>query len=185
MTNGAPRSDQDAREQIRSVLDETLFVEASAGTGKTAALVDRYLALVLSGRPVERIVAITFTDKAAAELRDRVRGELDMRLALETDAGRLQLIETALTGLDRAQISTIHAFCQGLLRFFAVLAGIDPAFEVQDEVTSERRFEERWRAYLDELGSRSDSRRRGWPCPRSWHDAALSPGAGPRALVPR
>jgi ATP-dependent helicase/nuclease subunit A len=153
MTNGAPRSDQDAREQIRSVLDETLFVEASAGTGKTAALVDRYLALVLSGRPVERIVAITFTDKAAAELRDRVRGELDMRLALETDAGRLQLIETALTGLDRAQISTIHAFCQGLLRFFAVLAGIDPAFEVQDEVASERRFEERWRAYLDELGS--------------------------------
>jgi ATP-dependent exoDNAse (exonuclease V) beta subunit len=55
-------------------------VEAGAGTGKTAALVDRYLALVLAGRSVERIVAITFTDKAAAELRDRVRQGLEARL---------------------------------------------------------------------------------------------------------
>jgi len=66
-------ADNAAREQIRSLLGETLFVEAGAGTGKTAALVDRYLHLVLDGRSVERIVAITFTDKAAAELRDRVR----------------------------------------------------------------------------------------------------------------
>jgi ATP-dependent helicase/nuclease subunit A len=157
MTSEALRDDQNAREQIRTVLNETLFVEASAGTGKTAALVDRYLSLVLAGRPVERIVAITFTEKAAAELRDRVRAELDTRLASGADAGRLGLIEEALAGLDRAQISTIHAFCQGLLRFFAVLAGIDPAFEVQDEVASERRFEERWRTYLDSLGSDPDA----------------------------
>ena len=73
MTMDYRLADNAAREQIRSLLDETLFVEAGAGTGKTAALVDRYLHLVLAGRSVERIVAITFTDKAAAELRDRQR----------------------------------------------------------------------------------------------------------------
>ncbi len=153
MTNGALDADGAARDQIRGLLDETLFVEASAGTGKTAALVDRYLALVLAGRPVDRIVAITFTEKAAAELRDRVRAELDARLNMDLDSVRRHRIEDALAGLDRAHISTIHAFCQSLLRFFAVLAGIDPAFEVQDEVAAERRFEEGWRTYLDGLGS--------------------------------
>ncbi len=73
-------ADNEARTRIREHLDRTLFVEASAGTGKTAALVDRFLALVLDGRSVERIVAITFTDKAAAELRDRVRQGLEARL---------------------------------------------------------------------------------------------------------
>jgi len=154
VTTGPIAVDEVARRQIREALDETLFVEASAGTGKTAALVDRYLALVLAGRPVERIVAITFTDKAAAELRDRVRQGLEAQREAETDAQRRDLISAALAALDRAQISTIHAFCQALLRFFAVRAGIDPAFEVQDEVASQRRFEERWRAYLDSLGGR-------------------------------
>ena len=152
MTSDAPHDDSVARERIRTLLDATLFVEASAGTGKTAALVDRYLALVLAGRTVDRIVAI-ITEKAAAALRDRIRGELERHLAIQTDAERRQRIENALAGLDRAQISTIHGFCQSLLRFFAVLAGIDPAFQVQDEIAAERRFEERWRTYLDSLGS--------------------------------
>ena len=87
MTNDA---DSAAREQIRTLLDATLFVEASAGTGKTAALVDRYLALVLAGRTVDRIVAITFTEKAAAELRDRIRGELERHLVAQPDPERHQ-----------------------------------------------------------------------------------------------
>jgi ATP-dependent helicase/nuclease subunit A len=141
-----------AREKIRTLLDETLFVEAGAGTGKTAALVDRYVSLVLAGHSVERIVAITFTDKAAAELRDRVRQELEGRQQdAQNDAAQQTRIESALAGLDRAQISTIHAFCQGLLRSFAVRDGIDPAFEVEDAVAAERRFEERWRVFLDGL----------------------------------
>src|SRR5688572_31114126 len=82
MTMDYRLADNAAREQIRSLLDETLFVEAGAGTGKTRALVDRYVALVLDGRSVERIIAITFTEKAAAELRDRVRGELERQQAL-------------------------------------------------------------------------------------------------------
>ncbi|HEU0073661.1 MAG TPA: UvrD-helicase domain-containing protein [Dehalococcoidia bacterium] len=157
MTGDALQSDTSARARIRELLDDTLFVEASAGTGKTAALVDRYLALVLAGRTVDRIVAITFTEKAAAELRDRVRAGLDARLAAETDPERRRRVDGALAGLDRAHISTIHAFCQSLLRFFAVLAGIDPAFEVQDEVAAQRRFEERWRTCLDGLGANPDA----------------------------
>src|SRR5688572_10724856 len=158
MTMDYRLADNAAREQIRSLLDETLFVEGGAGTGKTAALVDRYLHLVLDGRSVERIVAITFTDKAAAELRDRVRQGLEERQHEGNNTPQqAQRIAAALQALDRAQISTIHAFCQGLLRSFAVRDGIDPAFEVEDAVAAERRFEERWRAFLDSRGEDRDA----------------------------
>lgn len=148
------QADLEARHRIRSGLYRTLFVEAGAGTGKTAVLVDRYLALVLAGGDVERIVAITFTERAAAELKDRVRLELETRLnGDETTPAQHQHIEAALATLDRAPISTIHAFCQAVLRSFAVRAGIDPAFEIEETVVADRRFEESWRAYLDALGS--------------------------------
>jgi ATP-dependent helicase/nuclease subunit A len=141
--------DELTRVKIREALDETLFVEAGAGTGKTRALVDRVVALVLAGRPIDRIVAITFTEKAAAELKDRVRGQLEASLAAEPDNGKL--VREALASLDRAQISTIHAFGQALLRSFGAEAGIDPAFVVLDEVLADRRLQERWRTYLEGL----------------------------------
>jgi ATP-dependent helicase/nuclease subunit A len=143
-------ADDASRRLIREALDETLFVEASAGTGKTSALVDRYVALVLAEKPVEKIVAITFTERAAAELRDRVRARLEEEQTKGTADPKL--ISEALSGLDAAPVGTIHAFCLGLLRSFAVTAGIDPTFKVQDEVAAERRFEERWRSYLEKLG---------------------------------
>jgi ATP-dependent helicase/nuclease subunit A len=124
-------------------------VEAGAGTGKTRALVDRVVALILDGRPVDRIVAITFTEKAAAELKDRVRAGLEE--SLSRDPGDQSQVRAALSALDRAQISTMHCFCQSLLRSFAAEAGIDPAFDVQDEVRADRWLEERWRTYLEEL----------------------------------
>src|SRR5256885_13368641 len=122
MTTDTAHTDDEARRQIREALDQTLFVEASAGTGKTSALVDRYVSLVLAGQPVDRLVAITFTEKAAAELRDRVRRELERRGSEVDDAGRAR-IDAALAGLDGAPVSTIHAFCLTLLRAFAVNAG--------------------------------------------------------------
>ncbi len=144
MNSASP--DAEARRQIREILDQNFLVEAGAGTGKTSALVERVVALVLGGRRIERIVAITFTEKAAAELRDRVRTGLDLKAAeaglRESHQARLR---TALDSLDRAHISTIHAFCQDVLRQFAPELGIDPAFEVQDEVLADRRFEESWR----------------------------------------
>ncbi|HMO53703.1 MAG TPA: UvrD-helicase domain-containing protein, partial [Tepidiformaceae bacterium] len=69
--------DAEHRALITSALDQTLFVEAGAGTGKTTALVGRIVALIRSGVPIERLAAITFTEKAAAELAERVRKELE------------------------------------------------------------------------------------------------------------
>ncbi len=141
-------SDGEARRAVREALGQTLFVEAGAGTGKTSALVDRFVALVLDGTEVDRIAAVTFTEKAAAELRERVRSALEDE---ESPARANPQIAEALDSLDRAQISTIHSFAQTLLRAFCAQASVDPDFEVQDQVSSERRRQERWRLYLESL----------------------------------
>ncbi len=142
-------ADLEARRRIREALDETLFVEAGAGTGKTSALVDRYVALVLAGHSIERLVAITFTDKAAGELRDRVRGELETALLKQPESAAV--VQPALDAIDAAPISTIHAFCLMLLRSYAPEAGVDPGFEVLDDVAAARRFDERWPAFLERI----------------------------------
>lgn len=148
--------DKAAREQIRELLDDTLFVEAGAGTGKTRALVDRVVSLVLSGRHVERIIAITFTERAAAELGERIR--IGLEEAVEHEPAKRPLIESALASLDRAQISTIHSFCQMLLHRYAAEATVDPSFDIQDEVMAARRFQERWRIFLDNLAGDDTAR---------------------------
>ena len=145
-------ADAQARREIAERLDATMLVEAGAGTGKTRALVNRVVALVARGTPIERIAAITFTERAAAELRERVRDGLEERAAAaDADPAVAERCRTALGDLDRAQLSTIHSFGQGLLRTLAAEAGIDPDMTVLDQLTAERRFEERWRAALEEV----------------------------------
>src|SRR5205085_8453818 len=101
---------------------------AGAGTGKTRVLVERFLACVLEdGVPVDRILAITFTDRAAAEMRSRVRARL-LELG-ERDRAR---------EAETAAISTIHAFCARLLRANALDAGLDPEFTVLEDVQAAR-----------------------------------------------
>ncbi|MBJ7455348.1 MAG: UvrD-helicase domain-containing protein, partial [Thermoleophilia bacterium] len=141
--------DDDARVAIRERLRDTMLVEAGAGTGKTSALVDRVVALVASGVRIERIAAITFTERAAAELRDRVRTGLEEAQAGASDLIVSGLCQKALEGLDRAQLSTIHAFAQSLLRAYAAEAGVDPELTVLDDLAAGLRFEERWRAALE------------------------------------
>ncbi|MEX0682293.1 MAG: UvrD-helicase domain-containing protein [Dehalococcoidia bacterium] len=148
------RQDDATRRLINEALDQTVFVEAGAGTGKTRALVDRIVAHVLAGTTIDKIAAITFTEKAAAELRDRVRSALEQALDNAQHSGA---VAAALDSLDRAQISTIHAFAQALLRTFAADAGVDPDFEVQDAVLTERRMQERWRMYLESLHDDTDA----------------------------
>jgi ATP-dependent exoDNAse (exonuclease V) beta subunit len=149
--------DLDARVAVRTRLDDTVFVEAGAGTGKTAELVRRIVELVTTdgpGRPVpmRSVAAITFTEKAAAELRDRVRGRLEER-ARAADAASVEQVRCvqALDELDAAAICTLHAFAQRILTAFPVEAGLPPRIEVHDEVSSLLAFDARWRHTRDDL----------------------------------
>jgi ATP-dependent exoDNAse (exonuclease V) beta subunit len=112
----------------------TVLVEAGAGAGKTGVMVDRYCRLVCDGGvPLDAILAITFTDKAAAELRQRVRAELIARAgAGSARAGEL------LGALGGAWITTIHGFCHRLLAAHPVAAGVDPRFQVLDAPEADR-----------------------------------------------
>jgi ATP-dependent helicase/nuclease subunit A len=100
-----------------------VFVSAGAGTGKTAVLVERFVRAVCDGGlDVESLLVITYTNRAAGELRARIRRELAAR-------GRTDLARA----LDGAWISTIHAFCNRLLKTYPVEAGLDPRFRELDE----------------------------------------------------
>ena len=117
-----------ARERARDVA-----VTAGAGSGKTRTLVARYLPLLAECGSPRRIVAITFTDKAAREMRNRIRGEV-RKLITEAGDDLTRQRWTDLEGrLDSARISTIHSLCQEVLRAHPVEAGLDPQFEVADE----------------------------------------------------
>ncbi|MEV0289997.1 UvrD-helicase domain-containing protein [Kribbella sp. NPDC050820] len=145
--------DSAARERIQSDTSATLFVEAGAGSGKTHALVDRVTTLVLrDGVPLRTIAAVTFTEKAGAELRDRLRVEFEK--ARKGPAGKLA--DAALDDLDSASIGTLHAFAQQLLLAHPIEAGLPPLIDVLDEVGSSVAFEERW-AELQQLLLDDDS----------------------------
>jgi ATP-dependent helicase/nuclease subunit A len=128
--------DDAARRRIAVDLDATLFVEAGAGAGKTTALVGRIAGLVAAGVAIESIAAITFTDKAATELRHRLRHELQAR----ADDPRFA---AALTGVDHAAIGTLHSFARRILNEFPIEAGLPPGFAVLDELESNLAFDER------------------------------------------
>ena len=141
--------DQAAREAIAHDLDHTLFVEAGAGTGKTSALVARLVALVQRGAPLTQIAAITFTEAAAAELRERVREALGAA-ATSGEPGADRCAD-ALAHFDDTTISTLHAFAQRVLAEFPVEAGLPPGFEVLDDIQASIDFAERWARFLDRL----------------------------------
>ena len=145
-------ADQAARERVEQSLNDTLFVEAGAGTGKTEALVRRIVNLIASGDVrANQIAAITFTEKAAAELYDRVLERLDERRLEETDP-QLQLrFADAAEQLDNAAIETLHAFAARILRMYPIEAGLPPGFRILDETESSLAFAERWQQALDAL----------------------------------
>jgi len=142
--------DQSDRELIRTALDDNLFVEAGAGAGKTSSLVGRILGLVQSGADIGSIAAITFTEKAAADLRRRLRQQLESSAAIAAGVEHDRLT-TALDHLDHAPIGTLHAFARRLLNEFPVQAGLPPGFTVLDELESNLAFEERWDDLLEHL----------------------------------
>jgi len=143
-------ADAAARGRIESELGTSLFVEAGAGAGKTTALVSRIVALIASGRAkVEEIAAITFTEAAAAELRERVREGLEQRTADGGNAGEAERCRAALEGLESASVQTLHSFAGALLRERPLEAGLPPGFEVSDPIASDLAFGEAWQGWLD------------------------------------
>jgi ATP-dependent helicase/nuclease subunit A len=146
-------ADQTARDRIRGELDTTLFVEAGAGTGKTTELVERILRLVATGRArMPQLAAITFTEAAAAELRDRVREELEKAARDESSPpDERERCRAALDEVDAAAVETLHGFAQRILSTHPLEAGLPPLVEVQDEIQSSIAFEERWSEFVDRL----------------------------------
>ncbi len=113
-----------------------VVLEASAGTGKTRVLVDRYVRILSLGVDPRHILAVTFTRKAAAEMRERVLAELRRQAEARTLSGeRWRELQGRVPDI---QISTIDAFCFGLLREFPLEAGVDPGFEIADETEMAR-----------------------------------------------
>ncbi|MCY3850703.1 MAG: UvrD-helicase domain-containing protein [Acidimicrobiaceae bacterium] len=139
-----PPADEEQRRRTRIERTKNLFVEAGAGTGKTRALVDRVEALVLDdGVPMETIAMITFTEKAATELRDRIRQRFE-----QSDHARAS---AAIEQLDGAAVSTLHSFAARILTEHPVEAGLPPGIEVLDEISSQVEFEHQWQQFLNEF----------------------------------
>jgi ATP-dependent exoDNAse (exonuclease V) beta subunit len=153
--------DHEARARVVSGRDRSLLVEASAGTGKTHAIIEAVVercARASPRVPLTRIAAVTFTEKAAGELQDRLR----RRLAdLSGSPGEGEAVRAAaresLEEIDRAQVGTIHAFCASLLRERPIEAGLIPAFRMllpeASAALARLVWEEWWR---EEVGERPD-----------------------------
>ncbi|HNC74234.1 MAG TPA: UvrD-helicase domain-containing protein, partial [Elusimicrobiota bacterium] len=186
-------------------------VEAGAGTGKTTLLTDRLMFLLLAGGPegeglpVTRLVALTFTDKAAGEIKVRLAERLgDLLLRLEggvlpsarrdrtdhwvrearadfnaTDDRLRAMATEALRDLDRAPLGTIHGFCRTILRLYPLEAGLSPGFRVDNGEAFEALFREEWARWLEEElvpGRPSESR---------WRDVLPHVGLGDLAALAR
>jgi ATP-dependent helicase/nuclease subunit A len=172
-------ADTSERERAAGTFDHNLVVTAGAGTGKTTLLVDRLIHLLLRNPDplkITEIVALTFTNKAANEMKLRLRERLQSYLAVSLDREsandaeanlyneieslieRYQLskhelderVHDALRNMERSDIGTIHSFAATLLRLYPLEAGVDPQFKEDDGKQFEHIFDEQWDLWLDQ-----------------------------------
>ncbi|MBI2833899.1 MAG: UvrD-helicase domain-containing protein [Acidobacteria bacterium] len=149
MTQPATLEDREARDLIATALDETLVVEAAAGTGKTTALVERILTVLADDRAkVHEIVAVTFTEKAAGELKLLLRTGLEAARVASSESVERARFDEALRHLEEAHVSTIHGFCAELLRERPVEAEVDPIFIVLTEAQAERLYNDAFTGWI-------------------------------------
>ena len=157
----------DGAERLRALteLDSCLLVEAAAGTGKTSLLAGRVVMLLARGVDPRSIAAITFTELAAGELRQRIASYLhrilegripdELRPALPSgpDAAQTAMLRSAAKRLDELTCGTIHSFCHDLLRTYSVEAAVDPGADVLDgdqaDFVFDAIFDRWWRGRLD------------------------------------
>lgn len=144
-----------------------ICVAAGAGSGKTFVLVQRIVDLLRNGADLDGIVAITFTEKAAAEMKARLRAAF-RKLADPQDPGAMSRWRDYERRLDTARISTIHAFCMRLLKENALHLGLDPDFGLLSEPQSRLLVRETSRETLLGLLNAKDPTSPGWrwsgPC---------------------
>jgi ATP-dependent helicase/nuclease subunit A len=153
MSNERQLADQRARDRIVSDLNRNLLVEAGAGSGKTYEMSRRMAAGIATGvYQVEHMAAVTFTRKAAAELRSRFQLALEDQLGQSAGfpdaADRVARIRSALSNLERFFAGTIHSFCAHLLRERPVEAGVSPGFTELDEGADALLRKQSWRDFL-------------------------------------
>ncbi|MBU0690440.1 UvrD-helicase domain-containing protein [bacterium] len=151
MSDKQSLQDADARKLIETSLDESLLVEAAAGTGKTTLLISRILNLILTKEvSLTRIVAITFTEKAAGELKQRLRAELEKQIQNDPASEQAARFRDALTELDLMPVNTIHGFCRDLIQQLPIEAEVDPDFTVLDDAGETALKDEFWESWLTE-----------------------------------
>lgn len=156
--------DELARRRIRDDADVTFIVEAGAGTGKTTALVGRVVRMVARGElAFHRLAAITFTEAAAAELRDRIgveleRGAIGLGPTEGLDVEARHRCRSALERFDDAAVTTLHGFANRLLAEHALAAGLPPRFEIADSVRASIDFGAAWERCFEGLLDDPDHR---------------------------
>ncbi len=134
------------QQQAIDARNRTILVSAAAGSGKTAVLIERIVQLIREGWRIDRMLIVTFTKAAAAEMRQR----LNRRLVKEAAADPV-VMGRALDDLESTEISTIHAFCQKVLRNNFQAVGIDPMVRACDDQLRKSLFDEAWLDALNEL----------------------------------
>jgi len=152
-------ADKNSREKIKTLLDWNFFVEAGAGSGKTYCLVERMTNLIKKGKAnMENIAAVTFTRKAAAELKERFQIKLENSLSEDNSlpADEKNNIQNALFNLEQIYIGTIHSFCSKILRERPVEAGVDPEFEEIEEQKDYLYAEKAWSDFIDYSNENND-----------------------------
>src|SRR4051794_3655055 len=150
-----PTPEQAAAIEARA---HNVLLEAGAGSGKTGVMVERYVRLVVDENvSPDAVLAFTFTDKAAAELRARVRAELSRRAAGK--GAKAVRAEALLSTIGGAWITTIHGFCNRVLAAHPVAAGVDPGFRVLDQPEAERAARDAFDTALNEFLAGSDPAR--------------------------
>lgn len=183
-------ADQPERETAATTFDRNVVVSAGAGTGKTSLLVDRLVHLLMRNPETKmtQIVALTFTNKAANEMKLRLRERLESYIAARLDRGPKNLNEEeiwteirslmeryrlsketidrrsldALHQIERSEVGTIHSFAATLLRLYPMEIGIDPQFREDEGPHFERLFEEMWPLWLDQELSHQGARKEEW-----------------------
>ena len=123
----------EAQQKVIDTRNKNLLVSAAAGSGKTAVLVERIISMISEGESpidIDHLLVVTFTNAAAAQMRERIGKALDKKLLLEPDNLHLQ---KQISLLQSAQITTIHSFCLNVIRNYFHMIDLDPSFKMADE----------------------------------------------------